>query len=147
MKELTPEQEDYIGDLQYHEKKVRKNEKEVMDKVYDWWESLTEQKQFDIMLNWYPTEVHKDTDIDKMFGDMENKYQTEIYLGNNPEDEVNACLQMLNKDKRVMNIRSEYREEYKKYLKILDDREKRNLKPISFDDYLWKQSEKEVNEN
>ena len=63
------------------------------------------------------------------------------------EDEVNICLQMLNRDKRLMNVRSEYREEYAKYLKVLDDREKRNLKPISFDDYLWKQTEKEVNEN
>jgi len=57
-----------------------------MDRVYDWWEGLTEQKQFDIMLAWYPTEVHKDTDIDKMFGDMANTHQTEIYLDNNPAE-------------------------------------------------------------
>ena len=125
MKELTPEQEDYIGDLQYHEKKVRKNEKETMDKVYDWWESLTEQKQFDIMLNWYPTEVHKDTNIDKMFGDMDHKYQTEIYLGNQPAD------------KRLLKVQEPWRGAYADYLKLLDEREKKGMKPISFDDFLW----------
>lgn len=50
-----------------------------MVEVYDWWESLSEQEQFDIMLNWYPEEVHKDTDIDKMFGDMPSDYQMWIY--------------------------------------------------------------------
>ena len=58
----------------------------LMEKVYKWWESLTEQKQFDIMLDWYPTEVNKDTDIDKMFGDMANTSQTEMWLDNNPDE-------------------------------------------------------------
>ena len=53
------------------------------------------------------------------------------------EDEVNVCLQVLNRDKRLMNVRSEYWEEYADYLKVLDDREKKGLKPISFDDFLW----------
>ena len=51
--------------------------------VYEWWGSLTEEKQLEIMMDWYPTEVHKDTDIDKMFGDMANEYQLEIYRGEN----------------------------------------------------------------
>ena len=55
-----------------------------MDKVYAWWESLTEQKQFDIMLGFYPSAVNKDTNVDKMFGDMPNICQAEIYLDNNP---------------------------------------------------------------
>jgi len=54
-----------------------------MDKVYNWWEGLTEQRQFDIMLGFYPSAVNKDTNIDKMFGDMPNICQTEIYLDNN----------------------------------------------------------------
>jgi len=43
-----------------------------------------------------------------------------------------------------MKVRKGFQEEHEKYLKALDDREKRNLKPISFDDYLWSQAEKEV---
>ena len=36
-------------------------------------------KQYEIMLDWYPTEVKEDTDVDKMFGDMPFEYQSEIY--------------------------------------------------------------------
>ena len=57
-----------------------------MDKVYDWWNSLTDEKQFDIVVDFYPDEVTEDTNIDKFFGDMANKYQTKIYLANNPDE-------------------------------------------------------------
>ena len=53
-------------------------EKEI---VYKWWGNLTELRQYEIMLNWYPTEVKEDTDIDKMFGDMPFENQLEIYEG------------------------------------------------------------------
>ena len=61
------------------------------------------------------------------------------------EDEVNVCLQVLNRDKRLMNVRSEYRKEYAEYLKVLDDREKEGRKPISFDDFLWEQDNARTN--
>ena len=57
-----------------------------LDKCYDWWESLTEEKQFDIMRVWYPTDVGKDTDINKLFGDMADHYQLEIYRGESKSD-------------------------------------------------------------
>ena len=54
-----------------------------LNKCYDWWESLTEEEQLKIMTDYYPiditTEVHKDTDIDKMFGDMPDYTQLWIY--------------------------------------------------------------------
>ena len=53
-------------------------EKEI---VYKWWGNLTELRQYEIMLSWYPTEVKEDTDIDKMFGDMPFENQLEIYEG------------------------------------------------------------------
>ena len=52
------------------------NKKEA---IYKWWGSLTDTRQYEIMISWYPTEVKEDTDIDKMFGDMPFKYQEEIY--------------------------------------------------------------------
>lgn len=42
----------------------------------------------------------------------------------------------------VNKVRKDFEKEHQKYLEVLDDREKRNLKPISFDDYLWGQAEK-----
>ena len=51
----------------------------LIEECYDWWDRLSEQEQFNIMLNWYPTEVHKDTDIDKMFGDMPDEDKLWIY--------------------------------------------------------------------
>ena len=66
-----------------NEIKIRK-QKEI---VYKWWGNLTDMRQYEIMLEWYPTEVKEDTDIDKMFGDMPYKYQLEIYEGENEEKE------------------------------------------------------------
>lgn len=59
------------------EKTITKNQKKEI--VYKWWKSLTDLRQYEIMLEWYPTEVKEDTDIDKMFGDMPFEYQLEIY--------------------------------------------------------------------
>ncbi|MDD2778480.1 MAG: hypothetical protein PHI16_06300 [Methanocellales archaeon] len=50
-----------------------------MDKVYDWWNSLSEQEQYDLMLDWYPEAIKEDTDIDKFFGDMPDREQLWIY--------------------------------------------------------------------
>lgn len=56
-------------------------EKQQKEKVYKWWGSLTDMRQYEIMISYYPTEVKEDTDIDKMFGDMPYEYQLEIYEG------------------------------------------------------------------
>ena len=61
------------------EKTITKNQKK--ETVYKWWKGLTDLRQYEIMLDWYPTEVKEDTDIDKMFGDMPFKNQLEIYEG------------------------------------------------------------------
>jgi len=43
-----------------------------------------------------------------------------------------------------IKVNKNFEEAYQKYLKVLDDREKKNLKPISFDDYLWDVTRKSV---
>jgi len=43
-----------------------------------------------------------------------------------------------------MKVRKDFQEEHARYLKALDDRKSKGQKPISFDDYLWSQAEKEV---
>lgn len=58
---------------------VDKWEKEEKEKVYKWWGSLTDMRQYEIMLDWYPTEIKEDTDIDKFFGDMPYENQLEVY--------------------------------------------------------------------
>lgn len=73
---------DYYNGINKEEDRQTK----LMDKVYEWWNSLTKQKRFDVMLDWYPMEVHKDTNIDKMFGDMANTSQIELWLDNNPDE-------------------------------------------------------------
>jgi len=61
----------------YKEKGMEElNKKEI---VHKWWKSLTDMRQYEIMISWYPTEVKEDTDIDKMFGDMPFENQYEIY--------------------------------------------------------------------
>ena len=51
--------------------------------VYAWWDNLTEEEQFNLMLDWYPEEITKDTDIDKFFGDMDWHTQLWIYQREN----------------------------------------------------------------
>ena len=68
-----------MGRLTENEIYEQRRERIVEEAVYKWWESLTEKKQYLIMLEWYPTEVKEDTDIDKMFGDMPFENQYEIY--------------------------------------------------------------------
>ena len=50
-----------------------------MNQIYDWWDSLSEERQLEIMTSYFPDEVKEDTDIDKMFGDMPDGYQIWIY--------------------------------------------------------------------
>ena len=58
-------------------------EQKLTDKVYDWFESLSEQEQFDIMYDHFPDEIDKETDVDKFFGDMVWENQLDVYLTEN----------------------------------------------------------------
>jgi len=63
--------------------RTREAEQKLMDEVYDWWDSLTEEEQLKVLLDWYPMEITKDTDIDKFFGDMGSERQLHIYKEEN----------------------------------------------------------------
>ena len=71
---IGPGPDYYNGNNQKENEDVKLN-----DIIYAWWESLTEEEQFEIMLRWYPNAVTKDTDIDKLFGDMALEYKYEVY--------------------------------------------------------------------
>jgi len=70
-----------IGDGPDIEQFDREREKEQreMDEIQDWWDELMEKEQFDILLEWYPNEIKKSTDIDKFFGDLPNERQLHIW--------------------------------------------------------------------
>ena len=68
----------YNGNNRGEDKQVK-----LMDKVYDWWEGLTEGEQHNIIENWYPLEFLEDDDADKFFCDMPNDTQLWIYQREN----------------------------------------------------------------
>ena len=71
-----------IGDgPDYYDGIDREGEKEqkLMDEIYDWWDGLIEKEQFNILLDWHPNEINKETDIDKFFGDLPNKRQLHVW--------------------------------------------------------------------
>ena len=47
-----------------------------------------------------------------------------------------------NTDSRLQEVTEPYKETYKWYLDKNDNRLKRGLKPITFEEYLWKEAEK-----
>ena len=61
----------------------REAEQKLMDEIYDWWDGLTEEEQLNILLDWYPMEITKDTDVNKFFGDIGNNRQLRIYKEEN----------------------------------------------------------------
>jgi len=65
--------------------KVEDEQIKLQDTVYDWWESLTEQKQYDIISNWCPEDITEESDADDMFGNMLWNEQFRIYKANNPQ--------------------------------------------------------------
>jgi len=69
----------------YYDGIDREGEKQqkLMIEVYEWWESLDDEEQFKVMMDWYPMEITKDTDIDKFFGDMGSKKQLHIWKDEN----------------------------------------------------------------
>ena len=71
----------YNGNNREEDERVK-----LMDKVYDWWESLSEEEQYDIISNWCPEDITKESDADDMFGNMLWSEQFRIYKDNNPKE-------------------------------------------------------------
>ena len=63
--------------------KEEEMENREMDRVYSWWDSLGEQEQYNLILDWYPNELNKDDDVDSFFGDMPNEKQLWIWKREN----------------------------------------------------------------
>ena len=68
-----------MGRLSEKEIYEKRRENCALEAIHKWWKSLTDMRQYEIILSWYPTEVKEDTDIDKFFGDMPFENQLEIY--------------------------------------------------------------------
>ena len=61
----------------------REKEQRLMDSCYAWWDSLSEEEQYNLMQDWYPNDFTEDDDADKFFGDMPNDKQLWIYKREN----------------------------------------------------------------
>ena len=61
----------------------REKEQDLMDEVYRWWDSLNDEEQYNLMLDWYPNEFTEDENADAFFGDMPNETQLWIYQREN----------------------------------------------------------------
>jgi len=61
----------------------REKEQRILDKCYEWWDSLSEEEQYNLMLDWYPNEFDEDDDGDSFFGDMPNDKQLWIWKREN----------------------------------------------------------------
>ena len=80
--------------------KEREREQRLLDECWAWWDSLTEQEQCDLMLDWYPNEFNKDDydNGDSFFGDMPSECQIEIWQSEtNPavdlsEEEIDSII-------------------------------------------------------
>jgi len=57
----------------------------LQDIAYSWWESLTEQKQYDIISDRCPEDITEESDANVMFGNMLWDEQFGIYKDNNPQ--------------------------------------------------------------
>jgi len=55
----------------------------LMDKVYEWWDSLDEEEQYNLMLDWYPDVFTKDDYADSFFGDLPSSTKLWIYQEEN----------------------------------------------------------------
>lgn len=58
-------------------------EQMFMDKCYAWWDSLSDEEQYNLILNWYPNEFTEDDDADSFFGDMPHSTQLWIWKREN----------------------------------------------------------------
>ena len=57
----------------------REKERILMDKVYAWWDSLSDEEQHNLMQDYYPNEFTEDDVADDFFGDMSNDNQLWIW--------------------------------------------------------------------
>lgn len=55
----------------------------TIDKVYDWWDDLSEKKQNKIMLCWYPKEMTEDDTGNDVFLKLFQDQQTKIWKKEN----------------------------------------------------------------
>jgi len=56
----------------------------LMDKVYEWWDSLSEEEQYNLMLDWYPNNFnYEECSADDFFGGMPSNMQLWIYKREN----------------------------------------------------------------
>ena len=67
--------------------KVEDKQVKLQDKVYDWWESLGEQEQWDIIEGCIGIEnMNEETNPDEEYGNLSWDEQFEIYKYNNPKE-------------------------------------------------------------
>ena len=71
----------------YYDGIDREGEKEqrLMEKVYEWWDSLDEEEQYNLMCDWYPNDFTKDKydDADSFFGDLPSSKKLWIWKREN----------------------------------------------------------------
>ena len=65
--------------------KVEDAQVKLQDQVCAWWDSLTEEEQHELMMDWYPADFTKDKydDADSFFGDMPSSTQVWIWKREN----------------------------------------------------------------
>ena len=74
---------DYYNGINKEEDKQVK----LQDTVYDWWESLTEQEQWDIIEDHIGIEnMNKETNPDEEYGNLSWDEQFDIYKEHNPQE-------------------------------------------------------------
>ena len=66
--------------------KEREMEQRLMDTVYEWWESLSEQEQWDIIEDYRPEYITEETNPDEEYGNMSWDEQFDIYKEHNPQE-------------------------------------------------------------
>jgi len=78
--------------------KEREQEQKVLNTVYDWWDSLDSQEQWDIIADYQPENINEDTNPDEEFGNMYTSEQIEIWQSEtNPavdlsEEEIDSII-------------------------------------------------------
>ena len=71
-------------------------EKRLLSKIYDWWDSLSDEEQYNLMLGWYPNEFTEDDDADDFFGNLANSTQLWIWKRENKltEEDIQGQVDM-----------------------------------------------------
>jgi len=59
----------------------------MLNKCYDWWDSLEFEEQYKVLLDWFPMGVKEDTDIEKYWGDLPEDTKWWIYEKENRSTE------------------------------------------------------------